>query len=413
MNREELRIDSFLRFGYFCDYEEQHAPIDFSSIDKKLYEKEAWEDLIILGAEKLTETFSGLWQEGREHVLPLSGGLDSRLIFAALLKHINAEQLQTFTFGAPGSYDYEIGNAIAAKFGTRHHPISLGRETYSLETELLAAKRTDYQGVLFHHPPLDMLDQNYPDGLFWSGYVGDAVAGSYLEAQPSATLREAQMLHLRHRVLVKSTRLHRCADRDFLACMRQDHIDPEMLTLDEQVLFNEAAPKFTAPLVLFSGYEFVTPFINTPWMDFMLSVPNRYRFRQELMIEISRRTFPRLFNLPSRNRLGHTFDSRDFVVKGTFWLNRVRKAVHQFFPRVNSPNFQYSDFDEGVRSDSNLRRVVEESIENLRYRGICDWIDFDGIWRRHDRRIRNHGDALIVLASLELILKARETEQQV
>ena len=345
------------------------------------------------------------------HVLPLSGGLDSRLILGALLEHVSADQLHTFTYGISRSYDYEISNRIAEITGTRHLSIPLDAHDYSVGEELRAAKRTDCQGVLFHHPPLDTLDRLYPRALFWSGYVGDAVAGSYLKLKPSSTPREAALDHLRNRVLVKSMRLHRCTDEEFLREMRQSYIDPSLLTYDEQMLFNEAATKFTAPLILFSGYQFVTPLINTPWMDFMLSVPNRFRIGQKLMIEIGRRAFPGLFKLPSTNRLGHTFNTPDYIVKSTFWLNRVRKVLHQFCPVVNWPNFQYNDFNEGARSNASLRRLLKESINDLRHRGVCDWVDFDGIWRRHDWRIRNHGDALIVLASLDIVLKASEMDR--
>ena len=412
MNHDELHILFFLRFGYFCDYEVQRAPIDFSKITKGMYEGASREDLLCLGVEKLQETFTELWQEGREHVLPLSGGLDSRLILGALLEHTDAERLQTFTFGVAGSYDYEIGKAIAKKLGTQHLPIPLGDGAYSLEEELSAARRTDCQGLLFHHPPLGRLDRLYRGALFWSGYVGDAVAGSHLQMQPSATLLEAQPRHLRNRVFVRSTRLHRCAEHEFLVGMREASIDPELLTLDEQVLFNEAVPKFTAPLVLFHGYDFVTPLINTPWMNFMLSVPNSYRFGGKLMIDIGRRAYPEIFGLPSKNLLGHGFDTPDSLVRATFWMNRVRKLAHQFVPSVNYPCFQYNDFNEGIRNDPSLRRIVKGAIERLRLRGVCDWVDFDGIWKRHDWRLCNHGDALIVLASLEIVLEAREQKEK-
>jgi len=412
LNPDELRINSFLRFGYFCDYDKQLAPIDFSRIDKDSHEDVSWEDLVKLGVEKLNETFTELWQEGRQHVVPLSGGLDSRLILGALLEHTSANELCTYTYGLTGSYDFEISNSIAKRIGTQHLPIRLDEFAYSIQNEYLSAKRTDCQGVLFHHPPFEILDDHFPSGLFWSGYVGDAIAGSYLRSKPSTTLREAQLRHLQSRVFVRSIKLHRCTDEDFLACMYEDHIDPEVLTLDEQVLFSEAATKFTAPLVLFSGYEFVTPLINTPWMDFILSVPNQYRYRQRLMIEVCRTAYPHLFSLPSANRLGHTFDASNRTVRSTFWINRVRKALHQFFPSVNWPNFQYYDFNEAARSNSSYRQILEKSINDLRDRGICDWVDFDGIWRRHDWRIGNHGDALVTLASLEIVLRAGEVGRQ-
>jgi hypothetical protein len=410
MTSADIRIDSFLRLGYFIDYTKERAPIDFSGINNALYVDVPYDELIREGVKNLRRTISALLVEGRDHVLPLSGGLDSRLILGALLEHLEPQNLQTFTYGVEGSYDYEIGNSIARDFGTRHTPICLSEEAWQLEEELDVARRTDFQGVLFHHPPLAKLDRLYDGALFWSGYVGDAVAGSHLHEPPSATLEDAKLTHLRHRTLVKSTRLHRSPDRDFLAHMDGGGLNPEVLTWDEQVLFSEACAKFTAPLVLFREIDFVTPFINTPWMDFMLSVPNRFRLGQQLMIDIGRSAYPELFDSPSKNRLGHNFRTPDAIVRATFWLNRARKLAHQFIPRVNYPPIQYADFNESIRSNPHLRRIVRDSTEDLRVRGICDWVDFDGLWRKHDRRIRNHGDALIVLASLELISRAHEDD---
>jgi len=52
--------------------------------------------------------------------------------------------------------------------------------------------------------------------------------------------------------------------------------------------------------------------------------------------------------------------------------------------------------------------VVYESIQDLKKRRIVDWINIDAIWNRHQNRQANHADALTLLASLEINLKARE-----
>ena len=48
------------------------------------------------------------------------------------------------------------------------------------------------------------------------------------------------------------------------------------------------------------------------------------------------------------------------------------------------------------------------NIQNLKLRGVIDWIDIDALWNQHQRGQANHGDALTLLASLEINLKVQE-----
>ena len=212
MSPEELLIRGYLRFGYFMNYREERIPIDYSRVDKQRYEGASFDELVRIGVQLLNATFEKLLIHRRQNVVPLSGGLDSRLVLGALREHVDPKDIHTFTFGVPGSYDYEIGNAVAKELGTRHVAMPLNTESYSVDDEIEAARRTDYQGILFHHPPLWKLDRLYAGGLYWSGYVGDAVAGSYLKRAPSRSLQEAQLTHLQSRRLVKSINLHGCAE---------------------------------------------------------------------------------------------------------------------------------------------------------------------------------------------------------
>ena len=52
--------------------------------------------------------------DGRQLVLPLSGGLDSRLI-ALLLRELGASNVLTFTYGRPGSQEAEIARKVASE----------------------------------------------------------------------------------------------------------------------------------------------------------------------------------------------------------------------------------------------------------------------------------------------------------
>jgi hypothetical protein len=403
-----ISIESFLKLGYFIEYSRERRPIDFSRIERAPHLNVPRHQLLRQGIDKLRETFAAQFVPGGQHVVPMSGGLDSRLILCALLEHTEARNIHTYTYGIPGCYDYEIGSLVAKQVGTRHIAFPMNRITYHRDDLIEVAKREDCQAVLFYNQPLREVERLFGGGLFWSGYVGDAVAGSYLFDPSSTSLIEAKRRHLTHRRLVTSVALHRRSDEDLVPYMAGGRQSPDVLTWDEQVLFDEAVAKFTVAHVLWEGFQYKTPLINSPWMDFMFSVPNRFRLDTQLMIDVGRRAFPAIFDLPSKNRIGHRFDTPEPVLRATFWMNRARKLAHQLVPKISWPNSQYNDFNEAIRTSPDVRGIVRDAIEALRRRGICDWVDFDGIWQRHERRLRNHADALVVLASLELLISARE-----
>ncbi len=412
LSREERDIQSFLRLGYFIHYEADRRPIDFARIDRAAWAHTPPAELRRIGLEKARETFAALYRPGGLHLIPLSGGMDSRFILACLLEHTDAGNLHTLTYGTPGTYDFEIGCKLAKFVGTRHSAIPINKYSYHLDELLDTAKRTQNQALLFHHPPLWEMDRRFGGATIWSGYVGDAVAGSHLHDPPATSLDAARRAHLHHRTFVHSTRLHTCDDDEFLPYMGGGGMDPHALTWDEQVLFGEAVAKFTAPLVLFDGFDWQTPLINTPWMDLLFSVPDHERHGQKLMFDIGREAFPKLFNFPCKNRVGHTFDTPDAIVKATFYLNRARRLAHRFIPGIQWPSSQFNDFNEELRRSPDLREIVRGSVADLKARGICDWIDVDALWRRHDRRTHDHGDALVTMASLEIVLKSRELAER-
>ncbi len=409
MDRAEIRIQSFLKLGYFIDFEVDLRPIDFSRIDRAPYAALPESELVRLGQVKLSETFSALFDASAEHVVPISGGLDSRLILGALLELMPAEKIQTYTFGVPGTYDYDLGCLIAKHAGTKHLALPLDGISYHKPELLDFARRSHLQASLFYHPPVRELEQRYGQATIWSGYVGDAVAGSHLHTPPSGSLAEAKRLHIKNRSIVRSTRLHSCNDDDFLPFVGGGSLDPEILTFDEQVLFAEAVRKFTAPLVLFEGFDYRTPLINTPWMDFNFSVPNGFREHEALMIDIARRAFPKLFSLPSKNSLGLRLGAPPAVLRTLKLVNKARKLLHQFAPAaVRYPHVLYNDYDEAIRNSPDVRGIVLDAVDALQRRGVAPWVNFDALLKRHMRRLRNHGDALITLASLELVLQAGE-----
>jgi hypothetical protein len=69
------------------------------------------------------------------------------------------------------------------------------------------------------------------------------------------------------------------------------------------------------------------------------------------------------------------------------------------------PQLNYIDVAASIRSGS-LRSVVRENLTDLQKRDLIPWVDIEAIWEEHQSGRVDHADALDVLTSLEIHLKA-------
>jgi len=116
--------------------------------------------------------------------LMLSGGFDSRTVLSAALESKRASDIHTFTFGYPGSFDYELGNRLAKAAGTRHRSSPLSIADYTLADVRAAAR--DCLGQMFSsvEMPLKFTEPLRQSGLpVVTGFMGDALSGKRLEQQ--------------------------------------------------------------------------------------------------------------------------------------------------------------------------------------------------------------------------------------
>ncbi len=66
----------------------------------------------------------------------------------------------------------------------------------------------------------------------------------------------------------------------------------------------------------------------------------------------------------------------------------------------------YIDFGKRFESDPGFRSLLHENINDLHERKIIDWIDIQSVWKDHANKRVDCIDALLILASLEIHLKA-------
>ena len=414
---DKTAVSTFLYFGYLPSpdvslpvwlgdrSDRQRRPGDTDRADLS-----SW---IAEGVGVLKRVFQdGVGGPATAHVVPLSGGLDSRAILGGLLESLETRQIRAVTFGSPGTWDYEIGREVAHAAGVRWEAIDLSSEDWRWEIAQLVktARRIERPIGLFDaHVNHQVPERFGAENVYWSGFMGDPLSGSHLLPRDSATWGEAQ----RH--FVRCNRFCRSIDLpppDFepQRCLPPSPLpDGEDLCYDEQLDVAVRQQCLIRHIVLPKGYEYRTPFLHPAWVSFILSVPRRYRAGQYLYKEILKAAYARLFALPAKNNLGLPLDApawrkgaRLLGLGARGWARRVAPSLLYSI----SPGLNYIDFDRDIRRRPDLRATISESLQDLRRRGLVDWIDVESLWQRHERRQGNHADALMLLASLEIHLKA-------
>lgn len=409
MTRNDL--EAFLWYGYLPNF---HVP-------PIIAERERAGDAHSMSLAELVETGASIWRRAiesclaettREIVVPLSGGLDSRAILAGLLEHISPGRMHTYTFGVPGTHDYEIGNSIARIVGTKHSTFDLNDYSYGTDRLSDIARRVDGRTALFQHAPVALIWKEYgEDAVYWSGFMGEALSGAHLPRDTSLAWDLAKTRFAHRNCFCRSVNLVPVDFKPEDSLPLSPPCGLGDLYYDDCLDFGIRQQSYIKPLVLLSGAEYCTPFLYPEWIDFILNAPRRYRQGQCLYKEILKITYPRLFSLPVKNNFGLPLTAVRWRRSLRQQKLRARAAMKRLFPRINwgvSPSINYIDFDRGLRERADLKAVVHENIQDLKKRRIVDWIDTDAIWDRHQRRQGDHADALTLLASLEINLKAQK-----
>lgn len=126
---------------------------------------------------------------GRPILVPLSGGLDSRLILAKLVEH-GYHDLRAFSYGPRGNADAVIAKSVAAKLGVRWEfiPTNTPAARALINTEMLDLywKFSDGLCAVPNHQDLSALSVlsakgNLPaDSVIVNGQSGDFITGGHI-----------------------------------------------------------------------------------------------------------------------------------------------------------------------------------------------------------------------------------------
>jgi hypothetical protein len=414
MNREQ--ICAFLHFGHLPPsvWRDEHVRlfVEFTRNVRKAVPSRGMEELVEEGAATWREVFSEA--AAVVNIVPLSGGLDSRAILGGLLSSVSKERLVCVTFGQTGSLDYEIGLDVAE---------STGVESVGIDLDGVPLERERLVGVAATLAPCWLFDAFYnrlmfdslaQQGTWWSGYIGDTLAGSRLPVAKSCSWEEAVSRFCRTFRMVRSARLVPDGYSPVSALPQIPLGDETVLSFDEQMNLFARQPHANRPVLLDPRADVRTPFLDPRWRSFILEVPRSLRVGKAVYKRILMKAFPDLMHLPEKGNYGLPADARLSRVRWAKRTYQLRHRAQEALPMLGihpDPTANYLDFDHAIRHREDVRSLVRDALRSLRCRGVVDWVNMEVLWRRHVRGLANHADALMMLTALDLNLEAEDRRE--
>jgi asparagine synthase (glutamine-hydrolysing) len=185
----------------------------------------------------------------------LSGGLDSSAVVAVMCRHMPAKDLNTYSIGLQGSTDLMWARKVADYLGTNHHEVCLTEKQFlnAIEDTIYQIESYDTTSVRASVPNYlvsKYISANTDDCVIYCGDMSDEIFGSY-------------------RGFMKAN-----SDEDFFAenvRMVRDVCYFDLLRSDKSISG--------------AGLEARVPFADKKFLQYVMSIPARYKTFNDERIE--------------------------------------------------------------------------------------------------------------------------------
>jgi hypothetical protein len=416
MQADTDKINTFLHYGYFPNAKvilPDSLQNWLDSDDQPDFNGANEADLLIKGANALRRSFKSTisGDHNKTHVVPLSGGLDSRTILANLLEQIDPSGIITVTFGRPGSPDYERARSIARKADVKWEGIDLSPGKWKWDTEILVktSKRCISPTFLFDSCVNHAIQLRYgKDPVYWSGFMGDSLGCLEPISSKVNTWEEAKAAFVHKNCITRNAKITIDGYAPVDCLPLNPLVHQEKLDYYSQLNHLIRQQCLTKHIYSPVGYDVRYPFLNHEWVDFILNVPVQFNYRQVLYRKIQRSYWPHLFT-------SWNSPFRDSTIWETLMHNRRRNLLSRFVRKnlavaginLGADNaVKYIDWNHAILYQMDFKNVVYSNIMDLKTRNIIDWIDLEFLWTQNSHTRKNLAFELMTLSALELHIKA-------
>lgn len=408
------RLNTFLHFGSLIDIEAAHVFISHLcnaatqeiSID---YLALSYADLLDVGLHAWEAGFDGL-DANVMHVVPLSGGLDSRAILGALLKRIPPQSIYTFTYGTRGTWDAACAQHISQYAGTKHTFVNLP-DLRITTADLVAFAQQQAMPINIHAYYNHLVYEHFGERvIYWSGHAGGALSGVHTN-RTGANLSWNEAAQ--HFITSNQFAYLKWTHPDFNP---KQHLPDTPFAHDTKISYPDQLDmafrqdQHLKQVLLNPANKVMTPFLSTQWIQYILGVPSALRHQRKLYKDMLLYAYPDLFSLlPTSRNVGlplHVTGWRRRLHKR--WL-RFRTKLKQIMPtplRWPDLDTNYIDLKVAFVRKPWVRDLFYENITDLARRGVIDWVDVLQVWKNFDTMPINLDKDLELLLSVEILFKA-------
>jgi asparagine synthetase B (glutamine-hydrolysing) len=294
-------------------------------------------------------------------IVPLSGGLDSRYIIASLLELVSADQITAVTFGSKGTYDYEIGAAVARAAGVRHVPFPLEVSDYAQEDLIRNCVDSEAQVNFITEAPFRVFEKFERHGeVVVSGYVGDTIMGA--KSYPKGMEEQIDIVRSDGLVTDSKMFLYFASPESIADSFYYEGGCSSCLTDFEKWFFSNHFTKYSSYCVFKNRRRllYISPFIDYEFCDLALNLPMHMRTRRHLYLSEFCRRFPRLASVPLKSYCGAAVNAsrtRRLIMNQR---DKIEYNVLRIDRRAN-----YIDFRKHMNSLIDHERLMKWSIKIL------------------------------------------------
>ncbi len=324
---------------------------------------------------------------------PLSGGLDSRLLLAAVHKHHSGYKGHAYTFGREGAEDVLIARQVAERAGWEHKLYELTGDNW-FEPRKDKTWIVDGMLSMMHMHGTEFLPQMAGRiGTMMNGYAGDVVIGGGYTTQDNADKRITSELatpfYGRHVELAN-------LDNPFYDT---PHFEPH--------IYMNRVRRFTnvGSVNILPYLNIRKPFFDNDLMEFMFSITDQYKYQNKLYAAALMRAVPKFYKDIPWQKTGRMIGNPKDMTKFAKNVRRVKGALSRW--GFLGKKTEYTDYNNWLRTPEIAGQLSDLlDPKTAIYKDLVDR-DFreEFLEPQLKNKYKNNADRILRAATMEYYLK--------